>query len=216
MPSSEELLSKPPSLSRSSSKRKLQEQKKSATSQATTSSELERGNSSPVQSTLPFTKRLKTSQSAHNIGSPADMSRAQVISSRPKVIDLTNNNNFQPTIGAKKLVIKNLRTKSRQDVGEYYQRTWEELDDTLTSIFEGQPTKTPFEVLCRGVEATCRRGEADKLAVHLRDRCKIYLEKELLPRIENEAGSGNVKALSTVHKYWTLWNKQAVGYNHSF
>ncbi|KUJ09922.1 Cullin-domain-containing protein [Mollisia scopiformis] len=135
------------------------------------------------------------------------MSRTQSLSSRPKVIDLTTS--IQPTTGAKKLVIKNLRTKSRQDVGEYYQRTWNELDDTLTSIFRRQTPKAPLEVLCRGVEATCRRGEADKLAVHLRDRCKAYLEKELLPKIEREPGSANVEALSTVHKYWTEWNKQA-------
>lgn len=137
------------------------------------------------------------------------MGTSKVVSSKPKVVDLTTSN-FQPTTGAKKLVIKNLRTKSRQDLGEYYQRTWDDLDDTLTSIFSGCTPRSPLEVLCRGVEATCRRGDAEKLAKHLRDRCKAYLEKTLLPKIESEAGSSNVEALSTVHKYWTVWNRQAV------
>ncbi|KAE8442006.1 hypothetical protein EG329_003942 [Mollisiaceae sp. DMI_Dod_QoI] len=211
MPSPKELsLNKPNSHSRSTPKRKLQEQqqKKPAASRTTSTPETERG-TSPTQSILPFTKRLKTSHSAANIGPPADMSRTQIVESRPKVIDLTRPSNFQPNTGAKKLVIKNLRTKSRQDVDEFYSRTWDELDDTLTSIFRRQSPKAPLETLCRGVEATCRRGLAGRLSTHLRDRCKLYLEKDLLPKIESEAGSANVEALFTVHKYWTEWNKQA-------
>lgn len=206
MPPSEELsTNKSPTLSRASSKRKLQDHQ----SKKLAGSSPESSRSPSTQSLLPFTKRLKTSHSAANIGPRADMRTSQVISSKPKVIDLTTSN-FQPTTGAKKLVIKNLRTKSRQDVGEYYQRTWDELDNTLTSIFSGRAPRSPLEVLCRGVEATCRRGEAEKLAKHLRDRCKSYLEKTLLPKIEAEAGSSNVEALSTVHKHWTDWNRQAV------
>jgi cullin-4 len=206
MPPSEELTTnKSPNLSRPPSKRRLQDQppKKSAASLP------ESSRSSSSQSTLPFTKRLKTSHSTANIGPRMDMGATQVISSRPKVVDLTTSN-FQPTTGAKKLIIKNLRTKSRQDVGEYYQRTWVELDDTLMAIFSKDSPRAPLEVLCRGVEATCRRGEAEKLAVNLRDRCKSYLENTLLPKIENESGSTNVEALWTVHKHWLEWNKQAV------
>lgn len=201
MPSPEESLNKTQTLSRSSSKRKLQEQKKP-------SPDSDRSTCTPTQTTLPFTKRLKTSHSAANIGPLMDMSRTQGLSARPKVVNLTST--FQPNTGARKLVIKNLRTKSRLDAGEYYQRTWDELDDTLTSIFKKQIPAAPLEVLCRGVEATCRRGQAEKLALHLQNRCRGYLEKELLPKIENEAESTNVEALRVVHKYWTEWNKQAV------
>lgn len=216
MPSPEEVsVNKNTSLSRSSSKRKLQEQqKKSAASRTTSTPETQRV-TSPTQSTLPFTKRLKTSHSSANIGISADMGRAQGINSRPKVVDLTRPSNFQPNTGAKKLVIKNLRTTSRQDADEYYSRTWGELDNTLTAIFERESPKSPLEVLCRGVEALCRRGMAEKLFGHVRDRCKAYLEKGLLPRIEREAGSSNIEALRTVHIYWTVWNQQAVSYSRA-
>ncbi|KAF8854845.1 Cullin-domain-containing protein [Acephala macrosclerotiorum] len=135
------------------------------------------------------------------------MSRTQSIGSRPKVIDLTRPSNFNPNTGAKKLVIKNLKA-TRQDVDIYYSRTWDELDGSLTLIFKRRPLRLPLEVLCRGVEAICRKGDAEKLSNHLRDRSKAYLEKELLPKIEREAGSANVEGLAIVQKYWTEWSKQ--------
>jgi cullin-4 len=130
--------------------------------------------------------------------------------SRPGVVDLTKPSNFQPHTGAKRLVIKNLKTPSRKDVDEFYDRTWAQLDAALTSVFEGKQTASPLEVLCRGVEATCRRGRSERLSIHLKERCKAYLEKQLLPVIERESGSSNVEALRTVHKFWTVWNTQSV------
>lgn len=129
---------------------------------------------------------------------------------RPGVVDLTRPSNFQPHTGAKRLVIKNLRTPSRKDVDEFYDRTWDQLDAALTSVFNREQTASPLEVLCRGVEATCRRGRAEKLSIHLKERCKAYLEKQLLPAVERESGSSNVDALRTVHKFWTVWNAQSV------
>ncbi|KAH6680818.1 Cullin [Halenospora varia] len=117
--------------------------------------------------------------------------------------------NFEPHKGAKRLVIKNLRTTSQRDVDDYYEKTWRELDAAVTAVFERQQPVTPFEVLCRGVEATCRHGKAGHLSAHLRDRSKVYLEKQLLPIIESESGTSNVDALRTVHKYWTVWNEQS-------
>jgi cullin-4 len=164
----------------------------------------------PVHSAVPAAKRLKTSHSSANIGRPADMNRSIGIVSRPGVIDLTLPSNFQPYAGAKKLVIKNLRTTSRQDLVEYYNKTWTELDDALTSLFEREEPAMPLEMLCRGVEATCRHGRAEKLFVHVKERCKSYLEKQLLPVLEEGGGPSNVDALRTVHKFWTIWNEQSV------
>ena len=201
-------------------KRKLYEQqRKSASSKptrhpslATKSSraDTERENA-PAHSPSPTSKRLKTSHSSGNLGRPAGMNKTMGITSQPtKMIDLTRPSNFQPHSGAKRLVIKNLRTTSRKDVEEYYDRTWKDLDNALTAIFKREQPVSPLEVLCRGVEATCRRGRAEALSLHLKDRCKSYLEKQLLPVIENHAGPSNVDALRAVHQFWTIWNEQSV------
>jgi cullin-4 len=154
---------------------------------------------------------LKTSQSTGNLGRSADMSKTLGLGSRPKVIDLTRPpSNFQPHAGAKRLVIKNLRPTSTKSVDEYYGRTWSELDAALTSVFNKRPPSTPLGVLCRGVEATCRRGQAEKLFLHLKDRCKGYLEKQLLPELEKQSGTSNVDALRAVQRFWVAWNEQSV------
>jgi cullin-4 len=192
----------------SASKRKLSDQqKKSSPSKATRSSI-----STPASP--PASKRLKTSHSSGNLGrsTNTDMSKVMVRGARPNVIDLTRPSNFQPNTGAKRLVIKNLRTSSRKDIDTYYDRTWDELDAALTSVFSRTSPSSPLEVLCRGVEAICRRGQPDKLFTHLKDRCKVYLEKQLLPTIESEAGPNEVETLRTVHKFWTIWNEQSVSY----
>jgi cullin-4 len=156
----------------------------------------------------PPAKRLKISHSVVNIGQEREMGKS--IISRPGSVDLTRPSNFQPHTGAKRLVIKNLRTPSRHDVDEFYNRTWEQLDASLTSVFNQEQTSSPLEVLCRGVEATCRRGQSERLSTHLKERCKAYLEKQLLPVIERDSGSSNVDALRTVHKFWMVWNEQSV------
>ena len=164
-----------------------------------------------VQSQSSASKRLKTSNTSGNLGRPENMSKTMGVSSQhTKVIDLTRPSNFQPHCGAKRLVIKNLRTTARKDVDAYYDRTWNDLDSALTAIFKRDQPISPLEVLCRGVEATCRRGRAEGLSLHLKGRCKTYLEKNLLPIIESHAGPNNVDALRAVHKHWTLWNEQSV------
>lgn len=126
------------------------------------------------------------------------------------LIDLTRPSQFQPHTGVKRLVIKNLRTSARKETDQYYVKTWAELDDALTSIFDGTQPSTPLEMLCRGVENTCRRGQSEQLTIHLKSRCKAYLEDQLLPVIEKDSGSSNIDALRTVYKYWTVWNEQSV------
>lgn len=160
---------------------------------------------------IPSAKRLKTSHSSVNIQQSANMSRSIGIVTRPGFVDLTRGpSNFQPHAGAKKLVIKNLRTTSRADLEEYYEKTWRELDDALTAVFNMEEPSVPLEVLCRGVEATCRHGRAQKLFGHLKERCKTYLEKQLLPVLEREGAGTNVDALRAMWKFWSVWNEKSV------
>jgi cullin 4 len=193
--------------SRPTLKRKLNDNPKKAAS----SKETRQTSLAPISASLNTSKRLKTSHSAGNLGRSADMSKTMGIGARPKTIDLTRPpSNFQPHAGAKRLVIKNLRTTSTKSVDEYYDRIWSELDAALTSVFNRTQPNTPLEVLCRGVEAICRRGQAERLFTHLKDRCKGYLEKQLLPDLEKQSGTSNVDALRAVQRYWTVWNEQSV------
>jgi cullin-4 len=156
-------------------------------------------------------KRFKTSQTPLPYTHPADKTP---MSSRLRVIDLTTPSMFQPSTGAKQLVIKNLKKTSKAQVDTYYKRTWDELDRAVTDLFTRNHPTQPLEVLFRGVEATCRHEDADRLYTHLRDRCKGYLEKKLLPKIEKETGTSYTDAVRTVQKYWTLWNEQSVSRTH--
>jgi cullin-4 len=163
-----------------------------------------------TRSQSPTSKRLKISHSAGNMIRNSAMDKSVGIKSRPGLVDLTRPSNFQPHTGAKRLVIKNLRTTSRNDVEAYYEKIWADLDHALTAVFNQETTKTPLEILCRGVEAICRKGTAAQLASHLKDRMKEYLEKQLLPVIQKESGQTNVDALRRVYQAWTVWDKQSV------
>lgn len=197
------------------SKRKLHDQQQKAVASKT--SRLPHPSPSPTKGHTDLTssaKRLKTSHSSANIARPANMSKSIGITTRPGFVDLTRGpSNFQPHAGAKKLVIKNLRTTSRSNLEQYYDKTWNELDDALTTVFKRQDPAVPLEVLCRGVEATCRHGRAEKLFWHLKERCRGFLEKELLPIVEREAAGSNVDSLKAVWRFWSIWNDQSVRVN---
>ncbi|KAH7343073.1 Cullin family-domain-containing protein [Rhexocercosporidium sp. MPI-PUGE-AT-0058] len=218
MPSPEELSVENISSPAQQSKRKYADQPKSFASSRPASASDYQTESASVQSTLPVSKRLKTSHTAGNQGLSANMSKSSGLGFGPqKVIDLTGSkaapqmhSNFQPNTGAKKLVVKNLRTASRTNQTEaYYTRTWDELDASLTSVFNGRTTNVALESLYRGVEYICRRSKADDLFLHFKARCKAYLEKEMLPQLESEIGTSNVDALRTIHKFWSKWNEQS-------
>jgi cullin 4 len=160
-------------------------------------------------------KKIKISHPAGNLKTSPNMSKTAGLISRPGVIDLTRPSKFPTHEGPKRLVIKNLRTTARRDIDEFYDHTWTDLDSALTANFNRQQPSTPLEVLCRGVEAICRRGSGEKLSKHVKNRSKTYLEKQLLPVIEKEAGPSNVDTLRAVHKFWALWNEQSVSTVHN-
>lgn len=83
----------------------------------------------------PGPKRQKTVHSLGDIEGLPEMNKGKGVL-RPGVVDLTKGpSNFQPHSGAKRLVIKNLRTPSSlKDVDKYYDVTWNGLDEALTSV----------------------------------------------------------------------------------
>ncbi|KAI1393758.1 Cullin-domain-containing protein [Hypoxylon trugodes] len=137
---------------------------------------------------------------------------SKAFSKRPEIVDLTRPPTaFQPHKGAKKLVIKNLRTTSRaNDLEKYYDATKKELLDALQAIFEQKQPRQPLERLYRGVEDLCRHGSSRELYEILRERCDNYLKNNLHKSIVAEAGPSDVDMLRSVHKHWVIWNTQSI------
>ena len=113
-------------------------------------------------------------------------------------------------MGAKTLVIKNLRKTPRTDVDTYYTRTWAQLDSCLTHIFAGKQTQQSLEQLYKGVEDTCRQGRAEKLYKQLSERCETHLHTVVLPSISIVGSSSNVEVLRNVFNAWQTWSAQLV------
>lgn len=132
---------------------------------------------------------------------------------RPEIVDLTNPkppSAFQPHKGAKKLVIKNLRTTSRtNELEKYYNATRQELTDALQAIFEQKQPRQPLERLYRGVEDLCRHGASKELYETLRGQCDTYLNYHLHRAIVAEAGASNIDLLRSTYKHWVIWNAQS-------
>ncbi|KAI1331202.1 cullin-4A [Xylariaceae sp. FL0255] len=143
---------------------------------------------------------------------PDSSAMSKSLGKRPEPVDLTNKTRsaFQPNNGARKLVIKNLRTESRQsDLQRYYQNTENELNDALDAIFDQKQPRQPLERLYRGVEDLCRHGGAQGLYRMLKGRCQSYLNDRLLRSILTSAGSSNIDVLKSVHKHWVIWTEQS-------
>lgn len=121
--------------------------------------------------------------------------------------------NYQPSTGAKVLKVTNLRTKPRTDTQEYYDRSWKQLDTSLTDIFAGGQPKQSLEQLYKGVQDICRQGDADKLFKRLKDRCERHLSTTVLPAIKVHSRSTNIDILRNVFGCWEEFHKQMVGLN---
>ena len=119
---------------------------------------------------------------------------------------------FQPRSGAKRLVIKNLRTTPRVSAKEYSGRVWAQLDEALTAIFGGKKVPHSLEELYRGVENVCRQDGAPDLFASMRARCEEHVEVAIkCPLIEVAAsGRSSVEMLRLVHNTWMTWNAQMV------
>ncbi|KAK4106022.1 Cullin-domain-containing protein [Parathielavia hyrcaniae] len=182
--------------------------------------------SSPATAARPDHKRPRSELYTPTPGPTTTTMSAKLQGKRPEVIDLTspvsasqyrphnNSNNMppsrpalQPHLGARKLVVKNLRpsptlsapstsgpttttspsstaaaattatTTTPSPVDAYYARIHAELDSALSCIFVGKPTAQPLERLYRGVEDVVRRGKEH--AADLKERLQAKCERWL-------------------------------------
>ncbi|KAL7626401.1 hypothetical protein AAE478_003173 [Parahypoxylon ruwenzoriense] len=136
---------------------------------------------------------------------------SKALGKRPEIVDLTKPPTaFQPHKGARKLVIKNLRTTSRaNDLEKYYEATKQELAEALQAIFDRKQPRQPLERLYRGVEDLCRHGVSRELYETLREKCETYLKNDLHGSIMAGSGSSNVEMLKSAYKHWVIWNTQS-------
>lgn len=124
-------------------------------------------------------------------------------------------NNFSPHAGAKKLVVKNLRTGPRMNQEPYFDKTWAQLDAALSAIFDGQKPESSLEELYKGAENICRQERAALLAKKVQERCKDYVAGKLRDNLVTRAGGGtDVDTLRAVIEAWSVWHSRLVRHEH--
>lgn len=122
-------------------------------------------------------------------------------------------NSFSPHAGAKKLVVKNLRTGPRVNQEPYFDKIWAQLDAALSAIFDGRKPDTSLEELYKGAENICRQERAALLAKKVQERCKDYVAGALRDNLVTRAGGGNnVDTLRAVIDAWATWHSRLVCY----
>ncbi|KAJ5098576.1 hypothetical protein N7532_005577 [Penicillium argentinense] len=118
---------------------------------------------------------------------------------------------FSPHGGAKKLVVKNLRTGPRASHEPYFEKTWTQLNAALTAIFEGRKPEVSLEELYKGAENICRHERAALLAKKVVDRCKEYVSGTLRENLVKGAGGGtDVDTLRAVIEAWSTWHSRLI------
>jgi cullin-4 len=112
--------------------------------------------------------------------------------------------------GAKKLVVKNLKTNTQWDSKAYLEKIWGQLDAALALIFKDVHDGFSKEDLYRGVENVCRQGGASTLYTRLDNRCRQHVELDMRDMLVQRAGTAHVDVLSAVMAEWARWKAQMV------
>lgn len=118
---------------------------------------------------------------------------------------------FSPNVGAKKLVVKNLRTGPRVNHEPYFDKIWSQLDSALSDIFEGKKPSLSLEELYKGAENVCRQDRAALLAQKVQGRCKDFVAGKLRDHLVTRSGGGtDVDTLRSVIEAWSSWHSKLV------
>ena len=120
-------------------------------------------------------------------------------------------NKFSPNVGARKLIVKNLRTGPRVGHEPYFDRIWSQLDAALTEILEGRKPEISLEELYKGAENICRQDRALMLAKKVQESCKTYVLEKLRTSLVTRSGGGtDVDTLRAVIEAWSSWHSKLV------
>ena len=115
-----------------------------------------------------------------------------------------------PPGGAKKLVVKNLKTNTNWDSKAYLEKIWGQLDAALAVIFKDGQITFSKEDLYRGVENVCRQGGASTLFSRLEQRCRTHIEQDMRQPLLEKADDDSVAILKAVLVEWARWKEQMV------
>jgi len=116
---------------------------------------------------------------------------------------------FNPHLGPKKLVVKNLRVTPRVDPSQYFEKVWQQEDVSLTAIFRGEKEPYSLEELYKGSENVCRQGKAMELYTRVKQKCSGHLAGDVKETLRRRAtGASDVEALQAFVDAWTKWQGQ--------
>ncbi|KAK4630878.1 Cullin-4B [Fulvia fulva] len=175
----------------------------------------------------PSKKRLKADSTVPPLTPPGALARSEMYSFTSRspvangstVVDLTNGSSpiaprrmnkpgLNPHTGAKKLVVKNLKTNTSWDSKAYLEKIWRSLDEALTIIFKDGQSGFSKEDLYRGVQNVCNQGGASTLFSRLEGRCRSHVERDMRDPLLEKTGSDNVTILKAVIAEWAKWTQQ--------
>lgn len=118
---------------------------------------------------------------------------------------------FSPHTGAKKLVVKNLRTTPKINPDQYFSKVWAQLDASLTAIFSSEKPSYSMEELYKGTENICRQGKAPELYRNVFQRFQNHTAKTMRSSLQAKTNVGsNVAVVTALVDAWATWNKQLV------
>lgn len=169
--------------------------------------------SSPAtyQETLPATSMYsfpaRNKQNAPNV---VDLTDSPTASPSPRKPLKPARNTYNPNLGAKKIIVKNLRTASSSDPQQYFEQIWQKLDVSLDSIFGNRAIPYSMEELYRGAENVCRQGHSADLCGRVEEKAHTYaghVQQLILKNID----SASTVVLQDVVNAWSTWSKQMVG-----
>lgn len=167
--------------------------------------------SSPAPEKLPATSMYSfPSRSKTNGSNVIDLTDSPNASPSPRKPLKLVRSTYNPNLGAKKIVVKNLRTVPRTDPHEYLDQTWKKLDVSLDAIFCGKAIPCSMEELYKGAENVCRQGHSAELCGRLEQKAQLYageLQKSLLQSVDSQS----TLVLQGVVNAWSRWNKHMVG-----
>lgn len=123
----------------------------------------------------------------------------------------SHQSNFTPHTGAKRLVVKNLKTGGRLNRDSYFDKVWGQLDAALSAIFSGGKPEISLEELYKGAENVCRQGRAAELSRRLQERCREHVTGKLHDSLVDKARMGsNIDTLRSVVEGWKVWQSMLV------
>ncbi|KAL3473128.1 hypothetical protein BJX99DRAFT_249177 [Aspergillus californicus] len=149
-----------------------------------------------------------TGSKAAGVGGP--MLSSPALQARPGNAP-SHQSNFTPHTGAKRLVVKNLRTGTRLNQDSYFDKVWAQLDAALSAIFSGGKPEVSIEELYKGAENVCRQGRAAALSKRLQERCREHVAGKLRDTlIEKAQMESKTDTLRSVVEAWKVWQSMLV------